>query len=95
MSEVCFSNSEFFHTCPNCNNCVPPRSVQCPGGVLTCVPTWTPSTRDPAHWVCGGAVQRSVGASVPDDGSQFTVLAGPKDPDDFLGDFRVPLVVYN
>lgn len=61
MSEVCFSNSEFFHTCPNCNNCVPPRSVQCPGGVLTCVPTWAPSTRDLAHWVCGGAVQRSVG----------------------------------
>lgn len=64
--------------------------------VLTCVPTWEPSTRDLAHWICVWGLFRGLFlVSVPDDGCQFVVLAGPKDPNNFLGDFRVPLVIYN
>lgn len=61
MSEVCFSNSELFCACPNCNNCLPSRSVQCPaGGTDLCAHMGTlnqgPCTLD----MCMGALQRSV-----------------------------------
>lgn len=66
MSEVFFSNSEFFHTCPNCNNCVPPRSVQCPGGGTDPCPHLGTLNQGPCTLdMCGGAVQRSVWGLCP------------------------------
>ena len=43
------------------------------------------------------AVQRSILGHLSQmiDGCQFTVLAVPKDPNNFRRDFRVPLAIYN
>lgn len=90
MSEVCFSNS-FQLLSVVIILCLPEVC-----GVLEesadCVLAGAPSTLAlHTGCRCGGCLRPFI----PHDGCQFTVLAVPKDPNNFLGDFKVPLVIYN
>lgn len=90
MSEVCFSNS--FQLLSVVIILCLPEVCSVLEESADCVLAGAPSTRAlHTGCRCGGC----LGPFIPHDGCQFTVLAVPKDPNNFLGDFKVPLVIYN